>query len=256
MGLFGDLVENAMGGFPSKPKVPQAPNVNPQIAQSQSIAGNTASLPALENQADQVNAFNVGQRRKMLSGAIPGYDNLTGAESGVLGDWLSGNLSPDVASAVRRNANARAYAGGYGGSGMADNLTARDLGLTSLDLQKMGVSGTNQYASTIGQLAMPRQFDPTMAFLSPQEQIAAMQWNENNRYGRDWLQNQLNSIPDPATAAIAKDVGGMADTVGSMIPYFGSFYALSQGGSGGGGGMLDSLFGGGGGGAGAAMNLI
>lgn len=262
MGLFSDLIQQAMGTFPKKPNVPAAPNVNPQAAQSQSITGNQAALPGLEDLASATNQFNVGQRQSMLESAVPGYRKLTGGASNTLSDWLSGNLSPDVASAVRRNSNARSFAGGYGGSGMADALQARDLGLTSLDLQKMGVSALPGYLGTTAQIGMPRQFDPAAGFISPMEQIEASQWNESNRYGRDWLQNQLDSLPDPARAAIAKDVGGMADTVGSMIPYFGSFYARSgngpssAAGSGGAGGGFMDLFGGGGGAGGGMFDAM
>lgn len=263
MGLFGDLVKDAMGGFPSKPKVPQAPRVDTGAAHRRATEANVAALPGLEDLAGTVNEFNVGERRKLLRSAIPSYGAITGGAGSVLEDWLGGRLSPDVAAAVRRNAGARAYAGGYGGSGMARNLTARDIGLTSLDLQKLGMSAAPGYLATVGQLGMPRQFDPTMAFLSPQEQIAAEKWNEENRFSTDWLTSQLKSLPDPATAAIAGDVGGMADAVGSMIPYFGAFYSMSQGGAGGGGGggigggWLDSLFGGGGGiGGGGAGGIM
>lgn len=257
-----------MGGFPSKPDVPSAPNVDPGVAQRAAVSNNQAALPGLEDLASGVNTFNTAQRRSMVDANIPGYENLTGGASGLLSNWLGGQISPDVASQVSRAAGARAYAGGYGGSGMADNLQARDLGLTSLDLQRAGMSALPGYLNTINNIAVPRQFDPTTEFLSPQEQIAASQWNESNRYSRDWLQNQLNSIPDPYTAAISGDLGQMADTVGSMIPYFGSFYAMSgQGspaaanstGAGMGGGWLDQLFGGMGGGGGggvSAMGLI
>lgn len=250
MGIFGDLIMQAMGGFPTKPSVPAAPNVNPQAAQSQSITGNQAALPGLEDLASATNQFNMNQRQQLLGQAIPNYRGLTGGASNTLSDWLSGNLSPDVASAVRRNANARSFAGGYGGSGMADALQARDLGLTSLDLQKMGVSALPGYLGTTAQIGMPRQFDPAAGFISPMEQIAASQWNETNRYGRDWLQNQLDSLPDPGQAAIAKDVGGIGDVVGTaLLSYLG-------GGLGGvGGAAMGAQMGGAGGGGAGGFSL-
>lgn len=271
MGLFGDLVKDAMGGFAKKPKVPLAPNVNPQQAQRDAISGNQLALPELEELAGDVNEFNVGQRRDMLRGSIPGYDKLTAGTSDLLDDWIHGRLSDDTASAIRRHANARAFAGGYGGGGagsMKDFLEARDLGLGSVDLQRMGASAMPGYLGTMAQVALPRQFDPISWLISPEQQIRAQQWNEENRYGRDWLYNQLQAIPDPATAAIAQGVGGMVDTAASMIPYFGTFYSMSQGGAGGGtggglgdiglgggggGSWLGSLFGGGGGGMGGGM---
>src|SRR5690242_14355146 len=107
MGLFGTLVQDAMGGFAKKPKVPLAPYVNAQDAQMQATGGNQRALGGLEQLAGDVNEFNLGQRQSMLEGAIPGYKKLTGGASDLLSGWLSGQLSPDVASAVRRNSNAR-----------------------------------------------------------------------------------------------------------------------------------------------------
>lgn len=260
MGLFGDLVQQALGGFPTKPSAPPAPNVNPQSAQRDAISGNQAALPGLEDLASATNTFNTGQGIARREAAAPGINRNIASESDLLNNWLSGVLSPDVASAVRGNANARSFAGGYGGSGMADALQARDLGLTSLDLQKMGVGAMPGFVSA-SQAGIPAPFNPAAGFISPMEQIAAQQWNESNRYGRDWLQNQLDSIPDPARAAIAKDVGGMADTVGSMIPYFGAFYSMSGNGpasasGAGAGGGFGSLFGGGGGAGGGMFDAI
>lgn len=243
MGLFGDLVTNALGGFPSKPEVPGAPNVNAQVAQGQATAGNQAALPGLEELASATNQFNVGQRQSMLNQAIPGYGGLTGQGSNVLSSWLSGNLSPDVASAVRRNAGSRAFAGGYGGSGMGENLTARDLGLTSTDLQKQGLQQLNPFVATTGQLGMPQQFLPQSQYVTTPEQIGINQWNETNRFGHDWLQNQLNALPDPATAAIARDVGGMVDPSMEVTSLLGDVYGGK--GSGGGGGASASFAGGG-----------
>jgi len=241
-GIFGTLIEDAMGGFPTKPNVPAAPNVNPQLAQTQATAGNQAALPGLESLAGATNQFNVGQRQSMLESAIPGYKGLTTGSSDVLSGWLNGQLSPDVASAVRRNANTRSFAGGYGGSGMADNLQARDLGLTSLDLQKMGMSALPGFLGTEAQIGLPKQYDPASGFLSPMEHIAASQWNETNRYGHDWLQNQLNSLPDPATAALAQAMGREVDTLESAAKSYFSGGMLSGmgGGMGGGGGEESS----------------
>jgi hypothetical protein len=161
---------------------------------------------------------------------------------------------------------------------MADNLQARDLGLTSLDLQRQGASALPGYLATVGQLGMPQQYTPQMDFLNPAQQIGAEQWNETNRYGRDWLVNQLKAIPDPEKAAIAGDLGGIADVVGTAAlaalggvggaavgmgagagASLGSSIGTAGGGGGGsgggmvGGGWLDSLFGSSGGGGGAGM---
>ena len=215
MGIFGDLVKGAMGGFNTIPDAPPAPNVNTSSTLKRLASANAGALPEFENIAGDVNTFNVGQRGQMVRSAIPSFDAITGAESGVLNDWLAGRLSPSLVSQVRRNAASRAFEGGYGGTGFADNLEARDLGLSSLDLQGRGAQLAPGYLNTIAGITLPQQVSPSAFFLSPAQQLNTDQFNEEARYGRDWLQNQLDSIPDPYKAAIASDVGGIADVVGT-----------------------------------------
>lgn len=229
--ILSDLITKAMGGYAKKPKVPLAPNVSGQDAQIQAAKGNLAALPDLEALADQTNQFNVSQYQKRMGQLIPGYEGIMGSASGNLGDWLNGVLSPDVASAVRRNANVRAFSGGYGGSGMADNLQARDLGLTSLDLQKLGQSVLPGFIGA-SQIGAPAQFNPANDFMTTASQIGLSQWNENNRYGRDWLQNQLDAIPDPAKAAIAHDLGTLANPAGMAGGVVSDVYGPGGGGQG------------------------
>ncbi len=251
--ILSDLITKAMGGYAKKPKVPNAPNVSGQDSQIQASKGNLAALPGLEDLANQTNEFNVGQYQKRMGQLIPGYQGIMGGASDNLTNWLNGVLSPDVASQVRRNANVRAFGGGYAGSGMGDNLQARDLGLTSLDLQQKGLSSLPGFIGA-SQLGAPAQYNPANDFLSTQEQIGLNQWNENSRYSRDWLQNQLNAIPDPATAAIARDTGTLVNPAGMVGGILGDVYGGSQGApSLNFGGTQKPNFGGSGGGGGGDM---
>lgn len=248
LGIFGDLVIDAMGGFPKKPDVPTAPNVNPQKEQLNTAQGNLAALPTLEEIASGVDSFNLSQRNKALTAAIPGYTNLVAGESGTLGSWMRGEIPNDVIGQVERSGAAHAIEGGYGGSQMATNLTARDLGLTSLDLQGRAMSALPSYLNTVGNLAVPKQFDVTSGFLTPQQDISTQQWNELARFDQQWLNNQLKALPDPATAAIAKDVGGIADVVGTaLLTWAGGIGGAAVGGAAGGaaGGALGGQMAGG-----------
>lgn len=273
MAIFSDLVQLGFDTFPKKPNAPAAPNVNPQAAEQRTAQGNLDTLPTLEEIARGVDTFNLSQRNKALTTAIPGYTNLVAGAGGTLGSWLRGEIPQDVAAQVNRSSAAQALAGGYGGSGMQDTLTARDLGLTSLDLQKAGVSALPSYLGTVGSLAIPKPFDVTSGFLTPGQDIAAEQFNELNRYSQTWLQNQLDALPDPAMAAIAKDVGGIADIagtallawagggIGGMIGGAGGASAGAQLGARAGGagsnesGLFGNLFGSGGGGGGGGMDF-
>lgn len=248
-GIFNQLIS------PTKyPEVPSAPRVDPQEAQLASIKGNLAALSPLEQLASGVNMFNRQQRSQAVNQAIPGFEGINNAASSDISNLLHGILSPDVSSAVSRGSNARAVAGGYGGSPAADNLQARDLGLTSLNLQQQGLSALPGYLGATSSLLLPQEFNLGSGFVSPGQQISAQQYNENNRYGQQWLQNQISALPDPLMAAVGNFVGGLTNDVVNAAEMYFSGGAVSGIGTGGGGNAgaasASRLFGGGGTGGG------
>lgn len=105
------------------------------------------NLPTASRIAGGVNTANAENMRKLLEAGIPGYEGLQGQAIGNIGSELRGELPPDVQAAIDRATAARAVAGGYGGSGMHRNLTARDLGLTSLNLSQRGQQDLNALVS-------------------------------------------------------------------------------------------------------------
>lgn len=203
-----------MGGYAKKPKVPMAPRVSGQQSQIQAAKGNLDALPYLQDLADQTNQFNVGKYQQRMGQLIPDYSRIMGGASGTLADWLNGVISPDVASQVRRNSNVRAFGGGYAGSGMGDNLQARDLGLTSMNLQQQGLSALPGFVGA-SQLGAPAQWNPAQDYMSTEGQIGLNQRNENNRYNQEWLTNQIKALPDPATAARAHSFSP-TETIGEL----------------------------------------
>src|SRR5687768_8550988 len=112
-----------------------------------------------------------------LRGVVPAYDELTALMSGNLMAGLQGQLAPDVSRTIIDAANARAFAGGFGGSPLAGNLTARDLGLTSKQIQDQAF---NQFLNFI-----PVQ--SRTATLDPQLRSSINQYN-----------SVLDAMPNPA----------------------------------------------------------
>jgi len=87
--------------------------------------------------------------------------------------YLNGELQGDVVAEIRRNAAERAVQGGAGAdSQAARNLRARDLGVSSLQLQTQGIQQAGNIASmrqTVAQLAeSKRQFDSNFALNTAQ----------------------------------------------------------------------------------------
>lgn len=159
-----------------------------QQQQQQAIAGNAASLPALQAQAQQINTFNQDELQRLLERALPGYNKLRDKTTGVIRDWLAGKIPDDVSDEVMRRSAGRALYGGFGGSGMARNLTARDLGLTSLDLVGKGMDAASKWISNAR--SGISQFDVSSMFIRPEFQAQFAAQERNAQFQRDYVQNQ------------------------------------------------------------------
>lgn len=245
MGLFGDLITGALGGYPQKPNVPAFTPVDVGVEQQKAIAENLAALPASEKLAGQVNVFNEQQIQQMLRSAIPNYDAIVGGVSGDIASMVRGEIPTDVSEAVHRSAAGEALKGGYGGTGMGRNLVARDLGINSFIEMREGISSAQSWLTTMNNLTKPGFFNLASMFVSPEFQTATDVSERDKAWNVSWLRNQMSAIPDPERAAIARDVGNIGDTIGNMIPYVGAVNMASggMGGGGSGGGGLGGLFG-------------
>lgn len=141
--------------------------VNVRDATDQAIAAALANYGDLTNLASRSNTFNQNQILDQLRTALPGYDNLVSKSSDVIQDHLAGLIPADVQAAIQNNAAARSVGGGYGGSGLAGNLVARDLGLTSLDLQKQGLQEMLNQVSNTRSTATGPLFDMSSFMVTP-----------------------------------------------------------------------------------------
>lgn len=119
--------------------------------------------PKTRELESQRNAFNRAQLLESLGIQIPGYQEGQAQRTQNAMSLLRGELPPDLASQIQRNTASKALTGGYAGSQAARNLTARDLGRTSLDLQQ---AGNQQFSNIIGTTPMAQmanyEFTPQM----------------------------------------------------------------------------------------------
>lgn len=241
------------------PKVPAAPNVNPQLAQQQTATGNYNVLPTLEATGRNLDAYNLGQRRAAVTGAVPNFDALTGTASNNLLSFLRGEVPQGVQDQLSLASLSKATAGGYGAAGNAGlpgagrALEARDLGLNSLQLSQYGQGALGPYLSTLSNLLAPAgmQFNPESGFLSPGQTISANQWNEMNRYNTQAQENAIASLPNPLMRALGSALGNDFNSLLSVGGLLGTPGTANNGIlSGSAGGILGGLLGSGGGGLG------
>lgn len=264
--IAGALVGQALGAFGKKPVIPELPTLDTAKVQREAVAGNIAALPGLETLATSVNTFAQSEISRMLETALPGFGAGLSRATATANALARGEIPEDVSAQVQNRSAARSLGGGFGGTGMARALTARDLGLTSLSLQSEGMN------RLLGLGGFARQtfptFDFTTAFLTPQQKLTFDRQQNLDQFNRQLLANQVAAAPDPNDVALAEALdnffetwknvgmgmlgGGMGGGGGGMM---GGGGGGGGGGSGGGGGGGTSWFGSGGGGGGGTPTI-
>jgi hypothetical protein len=229
-----------------KVKVPQFQRVNTEKEQEAAIKQNIASLQSGTELATKTTAAEQTLLESQLRRAIPGYDQLISQASSNIGSALKGEISSDVQSQIQRSSAGRALSGGFGaGSGVGRNLSARDFGLTSMQVQNQGLAQAQNFIQQQRTMGMAQPFSVSSMFITPTQRINLSLQENQFQYQRDMAAAQVAAQPDPMMAAI----GGSLSNIGGMA--FGSGMGGMMGGGGGGGGGGQ----GGGGGGGFTINI-
>jgi hypothetical protein len=117
-----------------------------------------------------------------LAKLIPGLDSATGQASQNIIHELTGELPPDVIAQIQNEGARFGVSSGMPGSTLSSNRSARNLGLTSLGLQR---NGLQDYEGLTGSVKTNQTVPPSL-----QAEISANNAN-------------LNAAPDPAARAQA-----------------------------------------------------
>jgi hypothetical protein len=191
MGFFDPGSGVLAGVLSGTPSVPAWNDINLNQMQTSAIGANQASLPALENLATGVNTFNQQQLTELFNNIMPGFSNMSSKVMENISNELSGKLPSDVAGNIQSSAAAQALTGGFGGSGLAGNMTAKDLGISSLQLMGQGQSSLESWTSMIDKMFMPGQFNISSMFVNPQQEFEDTMANQTKQWDTDWLKNQI-----------------------------------------------------------------
>lgn len=220
MDFFAGLAEGS-------PDIPEFRRINVQDEQLAAISGNLNALPSGQKLASGVNAFNQAELEKMLAIMMPGYAKIRDRVSGNIMDAVSGKIPGDISTAIHRNTAVKSLYGGYSGTGMARNLTARDLGLTSLDLTQRGLDAATRWMSSA---ARAPQFDVSSMFISPSFQAQFKQQERDSEFQRDYVSN-MNDWQHSTGYLWGQDMRNTGETIKSLLS---SYLGGGMGGAGGG----------------------
>ena len=221
----GSLLGGLFGG--KKPKVPELKPIDFAKEQQQAIQQNIASLEPATELARKTTAAEQSQLETQLRRAIPGYDQLVSQAGQNIAASLRGEISPEVSAQVQRSTAGRALSGGFGaGSGFGRALTARDLGLTGMQIQNQGLAQAQNFIQQQRAFGMVQPFSVSSMFITPAQRIGAIQEQQSRMYGRDLTAAQVAAAPSPMQQAAQTAFTNFGGTVGGALTQYGMYQGL------------------------------
>ena len=224
----GSLLGGLFGG--KKPKVPELKPIDFAKEQQQAIQQNIASLESATDLAKRTTAAEQSQLETQLRRAIPGYDQLVSQAGQNIAASLRGEISPEVSAQVQRSTAGRALSGGFGaGSGFGRALTARDLGLTGMQIQNQGLAQAQNFIQQQRAFGMVQPFSVSSMFITPAQRIGAIQQQNQLQYGRDLTAAQVAAAPSPMQQAAQTAFTNFGGVAGGALSQYGMYQGLMAG---------------------------
>lgn len=198
----------AVFGTP-KPKVPAAPHVDPATAAADSSAIEKSQVPALADLTSKFDQISADQLSKAIDQFLPGYKETQAQSLASIKDMIAGTQPGFDEYANRISAEAGVAQGtGPGGS----FSTGRNIDIGFTQRQQLINQGLSRFDQWVQASLKPQLHDFSQLLWTPQQQVALQQWNEENRYGQQWLQNQINAIPPGWQQALNQTLGYLENT--------------------------------------------
>ena len=205
LGLAGSLMKK-------KPKIPTYKKVNQTQEQEAGIAANLASFSQANQLADQTTAADQDRLESVLSRTMPNYKDMLSGAGQAVQNMIAGNLPTADQQMLMRQSAERGGTLGISGSGAGRNLTARDLGLSSLQMTQAGLGAFNQLSSNVRQNYTANPMSTSAMYVSPQQRI-------QNAIGQN--QAAHNAAVSKAQSDAANHwrsrLGGFAQSSGGMM---------------------------------------
>jgi len=137
---------------------PAVTSISDIVAQATSAAGALNDPTRIGKQANEMASILNQKYIDQFDAAMPGYKQNMQKTNEITSNYLAGKIPQDVVDQIFRNSAAKGFTTGLYGGGIGRNIVARDLGLTSLQLQTAGaglLDQTAKLAATVGREMMP-----------------------------------------------------------------------------------------------------
>jgi hypothetical protein len=207
-------------------------------------------------EAPQINQSNMFQLQNMMNQAMPGWSSMFNTMQTNTNQLLAGQVPTDVQQQIQRSAAYTSMMGGSAGAGTGTTgaITARDLGLTSLQMQQTGETQGMNLMSFARNYLMPQPVNPT-SLLPLSDLITGAEYGKNATFQANEAMYTAMGNVDAARfgAPTTSLLGGVGGDISSILGTLAKSPSGQSGGSGSIMSMLGGLFGGGGGSSGGSF---
>ena len=210
MGI-GAVAGIAGGLMKKKPKIPTYKPVDQTAEQEAAISANLASFDSAKQLADQTTMADQDRLDSILARTMPNYKEMLAGSGQAIQDMIAGNLPNADQNVLMRKAAERSGALGIGGSSAGRNLTARDLGLSSLQMTQAGLNSFNALSSNLRQNYTVNPMSTASMYVSPSQRISNA--ISDNQFGYNALVQKRVS---DANNSVMSQLGNSVSTLGGM----------------------------------------
>ena len=208
LGIGGSLLKK-------KPKIPSYKPVNQQAEQEAAIAGNLASFGKASELADMTAQADQDRLDSILARTLPNYRELISGAGSAVQDMIAGRLPNQDQQMLMRRSAERGAGLGIANTGAGRNLTARDLGLSSLQMTQAGLGAFNQLSSNVRGNFTVNPMSTTSMYVSPAQRISNAIQENQFRY-----QALVGKRQSDAANSFQSRLGGALSSVGgTMLGY-------------------------------------
>ena len=188
--------------FGEKVKTPEFTSIDIDATQEGAADANIGIIPKASRLALSQQKADQATLLQGLRSAIPDYDEMVSGERSIIADMMAGNLPKSVRD---RMVNLRAAQHlGQAGSEFARYGTARDLGISELDLMTQGLGQARAFKQQQAQVGMAQPMSVGYMFHTPEKRLAHLTSERNMEFQRNMFDAKMKAAPDPIYSGITK----------------------------------------------------
>ena len=188
-----------MSIYGSRQKPTTRKKVSLSSSQGEAVSSNQANLESIKDLAASASAADTENLMNEMEKVFPGFKDMSGRASQVIGNYLKGDVGQDFADEMANRAASRNINTGTAGSQFAGFRELRNYGTTKMQMQQQGVQMMQQQTQLAKSMVNPMK--ASSLFVTPSQTYQAALAESDRDAQLMSHNNALAAMPDPGAVA-------------------------------------------------------